>query len=1642
MHDKLLEELKSEFYFFETDDNYYNDKIDLGRIYERIHKLIIKDILLKWHNLDIDWFINPIINSKNFLKSLKDGIGKLKKYNISINIEYLENILQKYPEFDYCIAKLFEGKENVNSDDLNKMSSNENIVDILTMYAIIKGLYVEDLENEISDKDLKDIGISSDSIRVYLKEIKQYPLLSVTEEQELAKRIAEGDEEAKKKFIESNLRLVVSIAKRYTNRGLSFLDLIQEGNIGLMKAVEKFDYNKGYRFSTYATWRIRHAITRALANQARTIRVPVHMVETINKMSRVQRQLTLELNRKPSAEEIAIEMEMPVYKIKELIRNSQNITSLETPIGEEKDTFLRDFIPDETNLSPEEYTEKIMMKENINTLLMDLNPKEQNILKLRFGLIDGKKHTLEEVGQIYGMARESIRQIEAKALKKLRHPIRAKELEDFYEYDPFNKSLEKDLTNNEDIQLIQEKYRELILERINLVTKYQQECIILKYGSNLLRLYDVNDNVSKIADKAIANILGFINEERYLSDTLNNVLAINPKERKYLVDIILNSRYSQTFQKIFGQALNEQMHINLCDLNDVDKENYFFGMNLLRLKLKEYRDLRKKDNNIMSLTNILRCTKKDLTNLSFLLIADDEMHILFQYFGYDLSNIVSKDELQEEELNKTYEALQIVKEKYLNQERPMYLKDILGLSDEDFMYFLNNVNYRTFNYKPLSLIYGSDLSQKENNEEIDTKELIKMLIKLKNVINNLFKNRNSEGKYLKNIIGATDEEFEYLIELFNKKNTKMYRLLQKLFGENLDEIKKISINHLNKSESALYYFAIQNLKNELEEYRNFIINQDKFIILPNILQCTKEDLTNVSFLLIADDELHILFQYFGYDLSNIVSKDELQEEELNKTYEALQIVKEKYLNQERPMYLKDILGLSDEDFMYFLNNVNYRTFNYKPLSLIYGSDLSQKENNEEIDTKELIKILIKLKNMVNNLLKNRNKNYLKNIIGATDEEFKNLIKMLSKKTKSYLLLQKIYGENLDEAKKINISNLDQKEKYLYYYAIKNLKNELEEYRNFIINQDKFIILPNILQCTKEDLTNVSFLLIADDELHILFQYFGYDLSNIVSKDELQEEELNKTYEALQIVKEKYLNQERPMYLKDILGLSDEDFMYFLNNVNYRTFNYKPLSLIYGSDLSQKENNEEIDTKELIKILIKLKNMVNNLLKNRNKNYLKNIIGATDEEFKNLIKMLSKKTKSYLLLQKIYGENLDEAKKINISNLDQKEKYLYYYAIKNLKNELEEYRNFIINQDKFIILPNILQCTKEDLTNLSFLLIADDEMHILFQYFGYDLSNIVSKDELQEEELNKTYEALQIVKEKYLNQERPMYLKDILGLSDEDFMYFLNNVNYRTFNYKPLSLIYGSDLSQKENNEEIDTKELIKMLIKLKNVINNLFKNRNSEGKYLKNIIGATDEEFEYLIELFNKKNTKMYRLLQKLFGENLDETRKINIKRLNKNEGFLYYRIIQSLKEELKKYRECKVENIGKNNLESQGVINGNILPLSISDETGGIFENIAEGIYEPVKTPFEHPFFKEFIKLLPLEYQLITSLRMGLYDGNIHSISEISRIFHVTEEYASEKCSKGIALFNFLVSKYQEIFNIKFPNLDGKTDSILKLLK
>ncbi len=316
--------------------------------------------------------------------------------------------------------------------------------EIETVYDIIEkeGIeVVDDLDKEleeieVSKEELEDLsvpeGISiDDHVKMYLKEIGKVSLLDAAQENALAQRMAEGDEEAKKKLVEANLRLVVSIAKRYVGRGMMFLDLIQESNLGLIKAVDKFDYTKGFKFSTYATWWIRQAITRAIADQARTIRIPVHMVETINKLVRVSRQLVQELGREPKPEELAAELNMSVEKVREISKISQEPVSLETPIGEEEDSHLGDFIPDDDAPAPSEAASFMLLKEQLVDVLKTLTPREEKVLKLRFGLDDGRQRTLEEVGKEFNVTRERIRQIEAKALRKLRHPSRSKKLKDY-----------------------------------------------------------------------------------------------------------------------------------------------------------------------------------------------------------------------------------------------------------------------------------------------------------------------------------------------------------------------------------------------------------------------------------------------------------------------------------------------------------------------------------------------------------------------------------------------------------------------------------------------------------------------------------------------------------------------------------------------------------------------------------------------------------------------------------------------------------------------------------------------------------------------------------------------------------------------------------------------------------------------------------------------------------------------------------------------------------------------------------------------------------------------------------------------------------------------------------------------------------
>ena len=363
----------------------------------------------------------------------------MNKKKDSQKVEFVKDLIDKGKKRGMLTYN--EIMDTLEEVDLDKDQVEEVYDNLESMGIDIIGEREEEEIEEIPEtEEVVDLDISipkginiDDPVRMYLKEIGKVPLLSAEEEIELAKRMEQGDEEAKRRLCEANLRLVVSIAKRYVGRGMLFLDLIQEGNLGLIKAVEKFDFRKGFKFSTYATWWIRQAITRAIADQARTIRIPVHMVETINKLIRISRQLLQELGREPKPDEIAKEMDLPEEKVREILKIAQEPVSLETPIGEEEDSHLGDFIPDDDAPAPAEAAAFSMLKEQLIEVLDTLTPREQKVLRLRFGLDDGRARTLEEVGKKFDVTRERIRQIEAKALRKLRHPSRSKKLKDYLE---------------------------------------------------------------------------------------------------------------------------------------------------------------------------------------------------------------------------------------------------------------------------------------------------------------------------------------------------------------------------------------------------------------------------------------------------------------------------------------------------------------------------------------------------------------------------------------------------------------------------------------------------------------------------------------------------------------------------------------------------------------------------------------------------------------------------------------------------------------------------------------------------------------------------------------------------------------------------------------------------------------------------------------------------------------------------------------------------------------------------------------------------------------------------------------------------------------------------------------------------------
>ena len=455
----LLYQLMQEYGFYNKSSEFY---IEIIKKYEingevnrkdiiKIRESILKKIKGDIKNLNIDWLINLFLKVKT-LSDLSKLLNLLNKYNIVLDFSLIENLIKNNSQVDALIFNFLKSRKKITVSYIDRISDNELVTEFLIAYATIKGILTGELEEnqtEYYEDETKNFK-SDDSISMYLKEIGSIPLLTKEEELELFKKIEMGSKQAKDRVVEANLRLVVSWAKKYLNRGLGIQDLIQEGNFGLMKAVEKFDYKKGYKFSTYATWWIRQAITRAISDQARIIRIPVHMIEDISNINVVKSELLLKLNREPTIEEIAEVLNMTPAKVSKIIEfdTETSTSSLNTLIGDEDDSELGNFIEDTFFESPTKTFEQKDLSIRLNEMLNELKDREKSVIMYRFGLIDGKPYTLEEIGRILNVTRERIRQIEAKALRKLGNPVRAKKIKDYYEFEDIDCRISKGFWNN------------------------------------------------------------------------------------------------------------------------------------------------------------------------------------------------------------------------------------------------------------------------------------------------------------------------------------------------------------------------------------------------------------------------------------------------------------------------------------------------------------------------------------------------------------------------------------------------------------------------------------------------------------------------------------------------------------------------------------------------------------------------------------------------------------------------------------------------------------------------------------------------------------------------------------------------------------------------------------------------------------------------------------------------------------------------------------------------------------------------------------------------------------------------------------------------------------------------------------------
>ena len=1089
----LLYQLMQEYGFYNKSSEFYIEIIkkyeingevnrkDIIKIRDNILRKIKEDI----KNLNIDWLINLFLKVKT-LSDLSKLLNLLNKYNIVLDFSLIESLINNNSQVDALIFSFLKKGKNITISYIDRISDNELVTELLIAYATIKNILTNESEkeaNEYYEDETKNFKID-DSIGMYLKEIGSIPLLSKEEELELFKKIEMGSKQAKDRVIEANLRLAASIAKKYLNKGLGLQDLIQEGNIGIMKAVERFDYKKGYKFSTYATWWIRQTITRAISEQSRTIRVPVHMSEDIKNLHIAKNNLSIKLNREPTIEEIAEVLNMTSDKVLEIIRfdTETSTASLNATVGDEDDSELGNFIEDTFFESPTKTFEQKDLRIRLNEIINELDEREKSVIMYRFGLIDGKPYTLEEIGRILNVTRERIRQIEKKALRKLGNPVRAKKIEDYYESNDIDYTIAKGFWNN----FIHYTKDIIFLIIDNDLEENLKNALYGVFGKDLSKVKIKNSSETAKAIEAIEAIKTILKtkDKSQYEITLQEYLKATDEEYENLKKIIICSSYCEILSELFGSNFDQpKSGIIASPSNEATYYNIAFCYlkNCLNKGCEVLPEFR-----LGTLQEILNASKEEIKYLKDSVLSKTaNRSIIIKVFGNNLDQINSGYyELEYSEKNKYFKSISYLKKELtnyrkLNSSNNITLQEILNATDEEMLFIKCKIINDSY-FQIILRVFGNELNQTNKSfNELSEEEKIeynKCIRSLKDKIRG-FRVFNNNRRNLQKYLNASDEEMVYLNQTYIA-SAKLKNIIYGIYGENLNEFNVYFYASLSDKELFNYSSFITNLQKKLEKHRH---EQKDCKTIQELLELSNEELELIRLYYInKSDRYQILIEVFGENLDQtnkiVCSFNNHKNQTYNNALNDLrQTIKMHRLIVGVGKTIFEILNMSIDEFNLIKQNFSQNFANFNILIKILGDNFDKTdENYHNLSIEEKVEYIKALEEFTKCLISVRTyktkHQTLQEILGATEEEIAFIKDNYPKNTKNYDILVKVFGVDFTNNNYI-LTELNDFEKDQYYRAINCLRKYLKNYRkgkNKLPKKEKLISSNATTKIDKQD----------------------------------------------------------------------------------------------------------------------------------------------------------------------------------------------------------------------------------------------------------------------------------------------------------------------------------------------------------------------------------------------------------------------------------------------------------------------------------------------------------------------------------------------------------------------------------------------